>query len=99
MELDFQVGEREQHTVYFSWDQMSGSLKITVDDADVVSTVRMFSAKLVKSYEFTVGDTETHVVRVNKRRKLLLAGFRPQSVQALVDGRVVASASTDGARG
>ena len=41
MELNFLVGEREQHHVYFSWNQMWGGLKIAVDGIDVVKTVSL----------------------------------------------------------
>lgn len=92
MDLGFLVGDHEQHAVYFSWNQMWGGLKISVDGVNVVNTVQMFSVSLVTSYEFTVGDEEKHVVRIEKRRKLFAGGFRPQTLVALVDGSVVSKA-------
>lgn len=85
MELNFVVGEREKHDVHFSWNQMWGGLKIAVDGIDVVSTVRILSFSLVKTYEFTVGVEEKHTVRIEKRREKFFAGFRPQVVTAWVD--------------
>lgn len=45
---------------------------------------------LIKSYEFTVGVHEQHVVRIAKHRELLLAFLRAQPVYAYVDNRLVA---------
>ena len=39
-----------------------------------------------------VGRQEQHQVRIEKHRKQLLAGFRPQPVYAYVDGQLVAEA-------
>jgi len=44
----------------------------------------------VKTYEFAVGSTERHQVRIEKHRARVLAGSRPQPVYAYVDGRLTA---------
>ncbi len=44
----------------------------------------------MKTYEFVVGHQERHAVKIEKHRKLLFAGFRPQRVLAYVDGQLVA---------
>lgn len=94
MQISFIVGEQEQHVVFFSWDQFWGRLTITVDGNSVVDTVRTYSVSRVKAYEFEVGSTERHRVRIEKHRAAMFAGFRPQPVFAYVDDMLVAQ--TDG---
>lgn len=89
MQMTFTVGDREQHQVGFSFDKFWGRLVITVDGQSVVDTVRMLSLGLVKAWEFPVGVDERHVVRIEKHRERLFAGFRPQPVIAYVDGVIV----------
>ena len=48
-----------------------------------------FSVKLTRSWERQVGP---HLVRIEKRRPLLLAGFRPSDYKVFVDGRLIAEA-------
>jgi hypothetical protein len=90
VQLQFVVGERERHLVVLSYDKFWGKLDITVDGMPLVSDFRLASVKLVKTYEFVVGVHERHAVRIDKERKLLLAGFRPQTCRAYVDGRLAA---------
>ena len=44
----------------------------------------------MKTYEFAVGSTERHQVRIEKHRARVLAGSRPQPVYAYVDGLLTA---------
>ena len=90
MELRFEVGARERHEVVYSWDQMWGRLSLVVDGVSVLKTMHILSFDLVRVDEVTVGDAEKHLVRVEKRRDLFFAGFRPQIVTAFVDGERVA---------
>ena len=90
--MSFEVGVSERHTVVFSFDKFWGGLSITVDGVNVVKTVQFVSVDLVQSWDFVVGVQERHVVHVEKHRKALLAGFRPQPVYAYVDGVLVAQA-------
>ncbi len=90
MQFSFEVGEQEKHVVSFEFNQMLGNVSIKVDDREVASDFRLLSLSLVKSYEFVVGTHERHAVRIEKRRKLFLAGFRPQKYRVFVDGRLVA---------
>jgi hypothetical protein len=89
MQFSFEVGEREHHSVEFSFNQMWGNLKITVDGEPVYRDLRTFSLSLVKRYELTVGDEEEHEVVIEHERKLLLAGLRPQKYRVYVDGELV----------
>ena len=89
MFFSFEVGEHEKHIVRLDFNQMIGLLSITVDNIEVVNELRMFSMSLVKVYEFYVGTNERHAVRIEKQRKLFLAGLRPQKYRVYVDGRLI----------
>jgi hypothetical protein len=77
MKFSSLVGVQEQHQIDFSFDQFWGNLEIRVDGQPLVKDFRMLSLKLTKRYEFTVGTQEQHQIAIEKKRKLLLAGFRP----------------------
>ena len=89
MQFSFRVGVQEQHQVDFSFDQFIGNLEIKVDGQPLVKDFRMFSLRLTKRYEFTVGTQEQHHIAIEKKRKLFLAGFRPQRYQIFVDRQLV----------
>jgi hypothetical protein len=89
MQFSFEVGEQEKHLVNLDYNQMVGLLSITVDNRQVISELRMFSLSLVKKYEFVVGNYERHNVRIEKERKLFLAGLRKQKYRVYVDERLI----------
>jgi len=94
VDFAFEVGVNEKHSVVYSWDQVWGGLSMTVDGIRVLKKRQILGFSLVTAEEITVGDVEKHVVRVEKRRELLLAGFRPQILTAFVDGQQVAQAES-----
>lgn len=89
MQFSFEVGEHEKHTVGLNFDQMMGTMRIYVDNQEVVNELRLLSLSLVKTYEFVVGANERHAVRIEKRRKLFLAGLRNQKYRVFVDGQLI----------
>ena len=89
LEFEFEVGEAERHNVEFRFDQLLGPLQISVDGKPVVRKFEMFSLKRVGSYEFSVGSSEQHEVRIEKTRKALLGGFQAQECVTYVDGREI----------
>ena len=89
MQFSFLVGVDEKHRVDFSFDQFMGNLSILVDGETAVKDFRMFSLNLTKRYEFTVGVAERHNVIIEKKRKLFLAGLRPQQYRIFIDGQLV----------
>jgi hypothetical protein len=88
MKFSFRVGAREQHQVDFSFDQFAGNLEIRVDGQPLIKDFRMFSLRLTKRYEFTVGSSELHQIAIEKKRKLFLAGLRPQRYRIFIDGQL-----------
>ena len=89
MKFAFTVGKDEPHQVVFSFDQFIGKLEIKVDGQTVTNDFRIFSLTLTKRYELTVGVNEKHLVVIEKKRKLFLAGVRPQQYRVFVDGHLV----------
>jgi len=89
MQFSFMVGVNEQHQVDFSFDQFMGNLEIRIDGQQAVKDFRMFSVSLTKRYEFTVGEQEKHDIIIEKKRKLFLAGLRPQQYRIFIDGQLV----------
>lgn len=89
MQFSFTVGVNEQHRVDFSFDQFYGNLEIKVDGQPALKDFRMFSFSLTKRYELKVGVNEQHHVLIEHRRKLFLAGVRPQLYRVFIDGQLV----------
>src|SRR6266498_1494333 len=89
MQFSFLVGINEQHQIDFSFDQFVGNLEIRVDGQPMVKDFRMLSLKLTKRYEFSVGTAEQHQIAIEKKRKLFLAGVRPQQYRVFIDGQLV----------
>lgn len=89
MQFSFMVGLNEKHRVDFSFDQFMGNLQILVDGQAAVKDFRMFSLSLTKRYEFSVGEQERHDIIIEKKRKLFLAGLRPQTYRVFIDGQLV----------
>lgn len=80
---------QEQHQVDFAFDQFVGNLEIRVDGQPLVKDFRLLSLRLTKRYEFTIGVQERHQIAIEKKRKLFLAGFRPQRNRIFIDGQLV----------
>lgn len=89
MQFSFMVGVTEPHQVDFSFDQFIGNLEIKVDGQTAIKDFRSVSLKLTKRYELTIGINEKHRVAIEKKRKLFLAGMRPQRYRVFVDGQLV----------
>lgn len=89
MQFSFEVGVHEKHMVSVDYNQMVGLLSISVDNREVISELRMFSLSLVKTYEFPVGTGERHMVKIEKERKLFLAGLRKQKYRVYIDGQFI----------
>jgi hypothetical protein len=47
----------------------------------------MFTLRRTSRYEFSVGSSEPHEVRIEKTRKALVGGFQAQECVAYVDGQ------------
>lgn len=91
MDFRFTVGDVEKHELVYSWDQIWGRIRLTVDGIQVVKKLQL-AGGLISNEEMVIGVAERHHVRIEKRRELFFAGFRPQYLSAYVDGVKVAEA-------
>jgi hypothetical protein len=44
--------------------------------------------QMIRGWEFEVGEEETHAIRIEKERPLILAGMRPHTYRLYVDGQL-----------
>jgi len=86
-DFEFEVGETERHNVAFQFDQLWGPLKISVDGKPVIRKWGAFTLRRTSGYEFSVGSSELHQVRIEKTRKVAMGGFQEQECVAYVDGQ------------
>jgi hypothetical protein len=90
MELDFEVGQAERHSVVFSFDQFLGRVQVSVDGTVVQKKWALFSLSTRRWYRFSVGAAEPHDVAIEQVRKRWFGGFRAQQLRGFVDGKLVA---------
>jgi hypothetical protein len=88
MDLTFEVGEHERHSVQYHFNQSTGFGKISVDGKIVKRIFQMLSMSTISSCKFTVGKDEIHNVEIQRERKRAFGGFLPQIYRVLVDGKV-----------
>ena len=89
IDFRFEVGERERHTIEYHFNQSSGFGHISVDGAVVKRTFEMFSVATTKRRTFTVGTAEVHEVVIERVRKRMMGGFRPQACHIYVDDHLI----------
>jgi hypothetical protein len=89
LDFQFEVGESERHNVAFRFDQLWGPLVISVDGKPVVKKLEVFRLRRTGRWEFSVGSSEPHLVRIEKTRKAAVGGFQAQECVAYVDGHEV----------
>ena len=56
---------------------------------EIIST-RRIPWERIRSWDFEVGQAERHYIRIQKKRPMLLAGFRPSTYRVYVDGDLIA---------
>ena len=88
MKFTVEIGENEKQVIFFRFNKFWGNLKISVNGKTILKDVRMFSVNLVKQYEFKVGQTEIHNIRIEKIRPLIFAVFRTNDYKIYVDGNL-----------
>jgi hypothetical protein len=94
MKFTIEVGDETKARIDFSRDWLTGTMLVFVDGEKQVlqspySPSTHFSFRLIKRYEFSVGEAEPHQVVLEKERPLLFAAFRPQIYRLFVDGQMV----------
>jgi hypothetical protein len=71
MKFSFEVGEAEKHRVEFNFNQLRGTLLISVDNKPIRRATRLLNEPIHEVFDFMVGDTERMPVRIEKKRKPL----------------------------
>lgn len=89
MKFEFEVGQNEKHLISFYFNKFLGNLEIKVDNEQVIKDFRTHSIELTVSYDFTIGVSEVHDIKISKVRPLFFAGFRSNSYQVFVDGKMI----------
>ena len=90
MEFRFEIGTNERHQIIVQRNWFTGRLVISVDSQPVATQspfnpATHISVKLTKKYDFIVGNSEKHAVRIEKIRPLLFPAFRPHTYRVFVD--------------
>ena len=94
MKFEFEVGTNEKHLITFSRNWLTGSMSFKSDGRELFSQNALnptthVSVTLVHSHTVAVGISEHHVIRIERERPLLMAGFRPHSYRVFIDDRLI----------
>lgn len=71
MKFTIEVGETEKHVVEFNFNQLLGSLLISVDQTPVFQSKRIFNEPVHETFSFVIDGREKSTVRIEKRRRQL----------------------------
>jgi hypothetical protein len=80
MKFSFEVGDLEKHHVEFNFNQLCGTLRISVDNKPIHRATRFLNEPIHEVFDFMVGNTERWPVRIEKRRKPLFGSRNVVSV-------------------
>ena len=81
MRIEFEVGEKEKHTVIAEYSKWTGKMEISVDAKNIIS--KNVACEFKQPYfKFDVGSKEKHKVEV------LLKGLVLTSFEVLIDGKI-----------
>jgi hypothetical protein len=89
MDLTFEVGESERHSVHYHFNQSSGFGSVAVDGKLVKRIFQMLALSTTVHCRFAVGNGEIHHVDIQRVHKRALGGFLPQTYRVIVDGKVL----------
>lgn len=85
MKFTIEIGEAEKCRVEYSFNQLTGTLVIKVNQQPVKKTVRWINEPKFEVHDLEVGEMERHTIRIEKERKVFL-GHRNR---VFVDNRLV----------
>jgi len=85
MKFTIEIGDAEKCSVAYSFNQLTGTLVITVDQQPVKKSVRWLNEPQFEVHALVVGEHERHEVRIEKERKQLFGSRN----RVFVDNRLV----------
>jgi hypothetical protein len=85
MKFTIEIGDAEKCRVEYSFNQLTGTLVIKVNQQPVKKSVRWLNEPQFEVHDLEVGEVERHVIRIEKVRKQLF-GHRNK---VFVDNRLV----------
>jgi len=88
MDLTFEVGEHERHSVHYHFNQSSGFGVISVDGKPIKRIFQMFAFATTVHCKFSVGNEEIHEVDIQRERKRAFGGVLPQTYRVFIDGHL-----------
>ncbi len=72
MKFTIEIGENEKHRLEYNFNQLLGSLVITLNEKQLKRSVRLINEPVLEVHAFVVGKHEKSTVRIEKERKPLL---------------------------
>ena len=85
MKFSLEIGDAEKHTLKYEFNQLLGTLTITVNNEPIKKQRRLFDEPLKELHTFAVGMKEKLAVKIEKERKLLFG----QKNRVFVNDRLV----------
>jgi hypothetical protein len=85
MKFTIEIGEAEKCRLEYSFNQLTGTLVIKVNQQPVKKTVRWINEPRFAVHDLEVGEVERHIIRIEQERKQLF-GHRNR---VFVDNRLV----------
>ncbi|MGB8353691.1 MAG: hypothetical protein WCD79_07385 [Chthoniobacteraceae bacterium] len=94
MKFTLEIGEQEKHRIEYYRNWFFGTERLLVNGKMIARSSGFtpsthFGFHLSRHFDFTVGEAETHAVVLEKKRPILIAGFRPHTYRVYVDDRLV----------
>ena len=94
MQFTFQIGDQEKCRVAFCRNHFTGRMYVIVNGEELSlrspwSLSTHFTFRLVKRYEFMVGEKEKYQIVIEHRRPLFVAAFRRHKYTVYVDNELL----------
>jgi hypothetical protein len=72
MKFAIEVGETEKHRLHYHFNQLLGSMMITVNGKPVKESLRLINEPVLEVHVVVVGKNEKSTIRIEKERKPLV---------------------------
>lgn len=95
MDLTWNVGDTEHHTVSLRYSRLRNTVWLAVDGATVQRDIMWTWIPARRHYEVDVGDSEGHHVSVDLAFRRVGAKFNDPTVELRVDGTLIMTGSTE----